>query len=80
MCISMKAVHTRINIWHLFFAFTFLVYGLFSITGCAPAISKQLREQVAKELSLNLVLKDPEAYKGKALFSTIQHLPRKQVG
>ena len=67
ICISMKPVHTRINIWHLFFALTFLVYGPFSITGCAPAISKQLREQVAKELSLNLVLKDPEAYQGKTV-------------
>jgi outer membrane lipoprotein len=62
---GMKAVHTRVNIWHLFFTLTFLVCGSFSITGCAPAISKQLRQQVAKELTLKMVLKDPEAYKGK---------------
>jgi outer membrane lipoprotein len=63
----MKAMHTRVNIWHLFFALTFLVCGSFSLTGCAPAISKQLRQQVAKELTLKMVLKDPEAYKGKTI-------------
>jgi outer membrane lipoprotein len=64
---SMKAIHTRISIWHLFFAFTFLVYSPFSLTGCAPVISKQLRQQVAKDLTLGAVSKNPDAYKGKVV-------------
>jgi outer membrane lipoprotein len=52
---------------HTFFALTFLVYGLFSVNGCAPPISKQLREQVSEELTLKVVLKKPEAYKGKTI-------------
>jgi outer membrane lipoprotein len=39
----------------------------FSLTGCAPVISKQLREQAAKELILSVVLKNPDAYKGKTV-------------
>ena len=61
----MKAMHTRISIWHLFFALSFLVCGPFSLTGCAPVISKQLRQQVAKDLTLGAVSKNPDAYKGK---------------
>ena len=56
---------TKINKWHLIFGLLFFVCALFSFTGCAPVISKQLREQVAKELTLSEVLKNPEAYKGK---------------
>ena len=57
----------KIEIQNLFFASIFVAYCLFSLTGCAPVISKQLREQVAKELTLSVVLKDPEAYKGKTV-------------
>jgi outer membrane lipoprotein len=55
----------KIKIQNLFFAPIFVAYCLFSIAGCAPAISKQLREQVVRELTLSVVFKDPEAYKGK---------------
>lgn len=64
---GMKAMHTRISIWHLFFALSFLVCGPFSLTGCAPVISKQLRQQVAKDLTLGAVSKKPDAYKGKVV-------------
>ncbi len=56
---------TKINKWPMLFGLLFFVCALFSLTGCAPVISKQLREQVAKELTLSEVLKNPEAYKGK---------------
>ncbi|MBA7699287.1 hypothetical protein ES703_107978 [subsurface metagenome] len=52
---------------HTFFALTFLVYGLFFVNGCAPPISKQLREQVSEELTLKVVLKDPDAHKGETV-------------
>ena len=55
----------KIKIQNLFFAPIFAAYCLFSIAGCAQVISKQLREQVAKELTLSVVFKDPEACKGK---------------
>ena len=57
----------KIKIQNLFFAPIFVAYCLFSIAGCAPVISKQLRKQVAKELTLSEVLKDPETYKGKTV-------------
>ena len=57
----------KIKIQNLFFAPIFVAYCLFSIAGCAPVISKQLRGQVAKELTLSEVLKAPEAYKGKTV-------------
>jgi len=57
----------KIKIQNLFLAPIFVAYCLFSLTGCAPVISKQLREQVAKELTLSVVAKDPEAYKGKTV-------------
>ena len=63
----MKAMHTRISIRHLFFALSFLVCGPFSLSGCAPVISKQLRQQVAKNLTLGAVSKNPDAYKGKVV-------------
>jgi len=56
---------TKINKWYLLLCILFFVCALFSFTGCAPVISKQLREQIAKELTLSEVLKDPQAYKGK---------------
>ena len=55
--------HMKTNTWHLVFGLTFMFYGLFCLAGCAAVISKQLREQVVKELTLRVVLKDPEAYK-----------------
>ena len=55
----------KVKIQNLFFAPIFVAYCLSSIAGCAPVISKQLREQVAKELTLSVVAKNPEAYKGK---------------
>ena len=61
---------TKINKRYLLFALLFFVCALFSFTGCAPVISKQLREQVAKELTLSEVLKGPEAYKGKIVLWT----------
>ena len=63
----MTRKYMRINMWHLFFALTFVVYGLFSLTGCAAVISKQLREQVSRELTLSVVAKAPEAYKGETV-------------
>ena len=39
----------------------------FSLTGCASVISKQLRGQVATELTMNMVVKDPEDYKSKTV-------------
>ena len=52
---------------YVIFCPLFLAYSIFSITSCAPVISKQLRKQVAKELTLSEVLKDPETYKGKTV-------------
>jgi len=58
---------TKINKWHLVFGLLFLACGFVSSTGCAPVISKPLREQVAKGLTLSEVLKSPEVYKGKII-------------
>ena len=41
--------------------------AFYLLTCCAPIISKQLREHIAKELTLNVVAKAPEAYKGKTV-------------
>ena len=41
--------------------------AFFAFSGCASIISKQLRKQVAKELTLQVVLKDPDAYRGKTV-------------
>ena len=59
--------YIKTNAWHLFFGLIIMGYGLFAFSGCAPIISKQLREQVSKELTLSEVLKDPETYKGKTV-------------
>lgn len=59
--------HKNIKICLFAIGFMFMSYGLFSLIGCAPVIYKQLREQVAKELTLGLVLKDPDAYKSKTV-------------
>jgi len=57
----------KIKIQNLFFAPIFVAYCLFSIAGCAQVISKQLMEQVARELTFSEVLKNTEAYKGKTV-------------
>jgi len=49
------------------FILIILVALLSLLTGCAPVISKQIRTQVAKDLTLSIVSKDPEAYKGKVV-------------
>ena len=59
--------YRKTNGWHLFFGLIIVGYGLFAFSGCAPVISKQLRGQVAKELALQVVLKDLDAYKGKTV-------------
>ena len=59
--------HINITIWHLLFGLIFILNGLFSLTGCAPVISRQLKEHIAKELTLSAVLKDPDIYKGKTV-------------
>ena len=59
--------YRKTNAWYLFSGLIIVGYGLFSLIGCASVISKQLREQVAKELTLSVVLKDPDAYKGKTV-------------
>jgi outer membrane lipoprotein len=53
--------------WHLFSGLIIVGYALLAFSGCAPIISKQLRKQVAKELTLQVVLKNPDAYKGKTV-------------
>jgi outer membrane lipoprotein len=60
----MKSGH-MMKTGHPFFALTFLVCVLFFVNGCAPVISKQLRQQVAKDLTLGAVSINPDAYKGK---------------
>ena len=59
--------YRKTNAWHLFSGLIIVGYGLFAFSGCAPVISKQLRGQVAKELTLQVVLKDPDAYRGKTV-------------
>lgn len=47
----------------VYIALISLFFILFT-AACAPVISKELRDQVAKELSFKEVLQNPEAYKG----------------
>ncbi|MFH1672783.1 MAG: Slp family lipoprotein [Pseudomonadota bacterium] len=42
-------------------------YAFFSLTGCAPVISKEIRDRVSAELTLSEVAKNPEAYKGTTI-------------
>jgi len=42
-----------------------VMFFILVIVGCAPVISKDIRDQVARDLSFKEVLQDPEAYKGK---------------
>jgi outer membrane lipoprotein len=62
--IAFKQIESQTKLWKLILALL-IIYDLLHIIGCAPIISKQLRTQVAKELTLSVVLKNPEAYKGK---------------
>ena len=43
----------------------FLLPGYSSLTACAPAISKQFREQVTPPVSFSELLSDPNAYEGR---------------
>ncbi|MBW1716714.1 MAG: Slp family lipoprotein [Deltaproteobacteria bacterium] len=42
-----------------------LLVVLFLTSGCAPVISKGIREQVDKEIRFEDVIQDPEGYEGK---------------
>ncbi len=44
-----------------------LVFLLLISLGCAPAISKQLRREVSRNITFKEVIKDPEIYKGKVV-------------
>ena len=58
----------KLKIQNLFFFPVVAAYCLFFIAGCTPVISKQLREEAAKELTLSVVLKNPDDCKGKSVF------------
>ena len=52
-------------------SFSLILFLLIS-AGCVPVISKQLREEVSRDITFKEIIKDPEAYKGKiVLFSGI---------
>ncbi len=43
-----------------------IAFALFLlVSGCAPVISKELRTQVAREITFREVIQDPDVYKGK---------------
>ena len=44
-----------------------LIIIVFFLSGCAHAISKELREQADKNLTAEMLFKNPEAYKGKTV-------------
>ncbi|GJQ24001.1 hypothetical protein BIY37_07785 [Candidatus Brocadia sapporoensis] len=44
-----------------------LTVVLLLIVGCAPVISKQVREQVRPDVTFEVVLNDPECYKGQMI-------------
>jgi outer membrane lipoprotein len=44
-----------------------ILVAVLSILGCAPVISKPLREQAEKDLSFSEVFKNPDAHKGKVV-------------
>ncbi len=60
---TMKLNHKK----RLIFGFASIFCGLFFLLCCSPVISKQLRKQASKALTLKVVLKDPEVYKGKTV-------------
>jgi outer membrane lipoprotein len=54
-------IKRMVRIWAIMFVFMILA------AGCAPVISKNLREQVEKEISFKDVIQSPEAYQGKVV-------------
>jgi len=50
-----------------FLRWSIILVAMLFILGCAPVISKPLREQAAKDLSFSEVFKDPDAHKGKVV-------------
>jgi len=57
----------KTNILHSVFLFTLAGYIFFCLSGCASIISKEIRRQVVEELTLSVVAKAPESYKGKTV-------------
>jgi outer membrane lipoprotein len=55
------------TIWHSGFFLMLTGSIFFSFAGCGPVISKEIRDEVSKGLTLSMVAKDPEAYKGKTV-------------
>lgn len=54
----------KCTMWHPGLLLMFTGYVFFSLTGCAPVISKEVRGMVSEELTLGEVAKNPEAYRG----------------
>ncbi len=52
---------------YLSFFYARMMLLLLSIAGCAPVISKQIREQVRPDITFADVLNDPDRYKGQML-------------
>lgn len=48
-------------------AYSILIFIVFIITGCASVISKQVREQVNPDITVEEVFKYPERYKGEMI-------------
>lgn len=57
----------KTNIWRSGLFFMLTGYLFFSLTGCAPVISKEIRHEVSEKLTLSVVAKNPEDYKGKTV-------------
>ena len=51
------------TIWYSGLMLTGSVF--FACAGCGPVISKEIRDKVSKGLTMRMVAKDPEAYKGQ---------------
>src|SRR5574337_732709 len=52
---------------YIFFSQSMSIILLLSMAGCAPVISKQVREQVRPDITFTEVLNDPERYKGQMI-------------
>lgn len=46
------------------------IVSVLLITGCAPVISKQVREQVRTDITFKDALNDPESYKGQMIIAS----------
>lgn len=55
----------KFHVWQKVFCLVLMIWSFFLNTGCTPVISKELRKQVSEDLTLSMVEKDPEAYKGR---------------